>query len=41
MDFAIESGATYIVSTTLLLFFSAGAYAAFVISLDEPTKVRR
>ena len=36
MDFALESGATYIVSIALLLLFSGGAYAAFLVSLDEP-----
>lgn len=40
MDFAIESGATYIVSTVLLLIFSGGAYAAFIVSLEEPVKTR-
>ena len=41
MQFAIDSGATYVLSIVLLILFCAGAYMAFLVSLDEPIQTRR
>lgn len=41
MDFAIESGATYLFSTALLVLFSIATFVSFIVSLDEPSSLRR
>ncbi|MFT3880094.1 MAG: hypothetical protein QM703_10600 [Gemmatales bacterium] len=41
MSYIIESGATTIISTVLLVCFSGGSFAAFMMSMDEPVISRR
>lgn len=41
MSYIIESGATTIVSTVLLVYFSGGSFAAFMVSMEEPVITRR
>lgn len=41
MNFIYESGATTILSTVLLVCFSGGSFAAFMMSMDEPVITRR